>query len=84
MEIDELHPYIRPTQTTARPGLLLTELGKDLLATFGQPLYCDRMIVVGAIQDKNIDCLRTDYWPLDQHFVPEEMQRKSKSGDRYS
>lgn len=37
------------------------------------------MIVVGAIQDKNIECLRTDYWTPDQHFVPEEMQRESKA-----
>ena len=35
MEIDELHPYIRPTKTTAGSELLLTELGKDLLAEFG-------------------------------------------------
>ena len=37
------------------------------------------MIVVGAIQDKNIECLRIDYWTPDQHFVPEEIQRESKA-----
>jgi len=60
-----MHPYIRSIKTTAGSGLLLTELGKDLLAAYWVAVVPRQDGSCGTIRDKNIERLRADYWNPD-------------------
>jgi hypothetical protein len=60
VEIDEMHLYIISIKATAGSGLLLTELGKDLLAAYWVVVVPRQNNSCGTIQDKNIERLRTN------------------------
>ena len=60
-----MHPYIRSIKTTAGSGLLLTELGKDLLAAYWVAVVPRQDGSCGTIRGKNIERLRTNYWNPD-------------------
>ncbi len=55
-----MHLYIISIKATAGSGLLLTELGKDLLAAYWVVVVPRQNNSCGTIQDKNIERLRTD------------------------